>query len=157
MLRTLANTGALGKVTFSPSNNCESCHLAKQTATPFTTSNHISSERFDLIQSDIWGPSPVTSISGYSYYVSFIDDCSRYTWVYLMRHRSEVLQIYTDFTNMVYTQFQKRVKAFRYDVGKEYLSLSMQNLLNPMVHSINNHILTHISKMSRPNENIAIS
>ena len=54
-LRTLANTGALGKVTFSPSNNCESCHLAKQTATSFTTSNHASSECFDLIHSDIWG------------------------------------------------------------------------------------------------------
>src|SRR3954463_14243451 len=128
-LRTLANTGALGKVTFSPSNNCESCHLAKQTATSFITSNHISSEHFDLIHSDIWGPSPVTSISGYSYYVSFIDDCSRYTWVYLMRHRSEVLQIYTDFTNMIYTQFHKRIKVFRSDGAKEYLSLAMENLL----------------------------
>src|SRR4051812_33858265 len=68
-------------------------------------------------------------ISGYSYYVSFIDDCSCYTWVYLMRHRSEVLQIYTDFTNMIYTQFRKRIKVFGSDGAKEYLSLAMQNLL----------------------------
>ena len=46
-----------------------------------------------------------------------------------MRHRSEVLQIYTDFTNMIYTQFQKRIKVFRSDGAKEYLSLAMQNLL----------------------------
>src|SRR3954470_14194714 len=46
-----------------------------------------------------------------------------------MRHRSEVLQIYTDFTNMIYTQFQKRIKIFRSDGAKEYLSLAMQNLL----------------------------
>src|SRR4051812_32489776 len=87
-LRTLANTGALGKFAFSPSNKCESCHLAKQTATSFNTRNHVSSECFDLIHFDVWGPSPVSSISGYSYYVYFIVDCSRYTWVYLMRYRS---------------------------------------------------------------------
>src|SRR3954471_18438929 len=75
------------------------------------------------------GPSPVSSISGYSYYICFIDDFSRYTWVYLLRHKSEVFQEYTDFTNMIQTQFQKRIKIFRSDGAKEYLSSSMQNLL----------------------------
>src|SRR3954462_6441644 len=76
-LRTLANTGALRKVTFSPSNKCESCHLSKQTATSFTTSNHVSSERFDLIHSDIWDhhlshPYPVTHITYLSLMIVFV-------------------------------------------------------------------------------------
>src|SRR3954466_11721488 len=46
-----------------------------------------------------------------------------------MRHHSEIVQIYTDFTNMIQTQFQKRIKIFRSDGAKEYLSSSMNNLL----------------------------
>ena len=95
----------------------------------FHSSRHVSVDHFDLVHSDVWGPAPVSSLSGYNYYVSFVDDCSRYTWIYLMRHRSELFQIYTDFTNMIQTQFQKRIKVFRSDGAREYLSLSMTNLL----------------------------
>src|SRR4051812_37980807 len=102
-LCTLFNSGALGKFSFSSSNKCEACHLAKKTSVSFSTSNHASSECFELIHSDVWGPSRVSSISGYSYYICFINDFSRYTWVYLMRHRSEVFQIYTDYTNLILT------------------------------------------------------
>ena len=103
--------------------------MAKQIATSFSSSDNVSSACFDLVHSDVWGPSPVLSISRYSYYICFIDDFSRYTWVYLLRHRSEVFQIYTDFTNMIHTQFQKCIKIFRSDGAKEYLSSSMQNIL----------------------------
>src|SRR5438270_6556877 len=128
-LRTLSTSGVLGNISSISSNKCETCRFAKQIATSFSSSDHISNACFDLVHSDVWGPSPVSSISGYAYYICFIDDFSRYTWVYLMRHRSEVLQIYTDFTNMIFTQFQRRIKIFRSDGAKEFLSSSMQNLL----------------------------
>src|SRR4051812_27006365 len=121
-LRTLFNSGVLGKFLFSL-NKCETCHLSKQTATSFTSSDHVSLDCFDLVHSDIWGLAFVSSIFGYNYYVCFIDDCSSYSWIYLMRHRFELFQIYTDFTNMVHTQFHKRIKVFRSDGAKEYLSI----------------------------------
>jgi len=46
-----------------------------------------------------------------------------------MRNRSKLLQIYTDFTNTIHTQFHKRIKVFRYDRAREYLSPSMNNVL----------------------------
>ena len=46
-----------------------------------------------------------------------------------MRNQSELLQIYTEFTNMIYTQFHKRIKKFQFDGPGEYLSSSMTTLL----------------------------
>jgi len=84
----------------------------------------MASEIFDLVHSDIWRPAPISSLSGYNYYICFVDDYSRYIWVYIMRNRSELLQIYTEFTNMIYSQFHKHIKIFRSDGAREYLSSS---------------------------------
>jgi len=67
---------------------CKSCKLAKHLAIPFNTRKSSSLATFDLIHSDIWGPVPISSLGGYFYYVCFVDDYSRYTWIYLMRQRS---------------------------------------------------------------------
>ena len=39
----------------------------------------------DLIHSDVSGPMPTTSINGSRYFLTFIDDCSRFCWVYFMK------------------------------------------------------------------------
>jgi hypothetical protein len=46
---------------------------------------------FDLIHSDIWGPSPIYSIGGSRYFVVFVDDYSHYSWIFLMSTRDELL------------------------------------------------------------------
>jgi len=55
--------------------------------------------------SDVWGPTP-TSVGKNSYYVSFIDDFSKFTWIYLLRHKSEVFQKFHEFQAMVERQFE---------------------------------------------------
>jgi len=90
-LKKLYDSKVLGKFQFSTLNNCEGCHFAKQVVVPFASSNHMTLEIFDLLHFDIWGPAPISSLSGYNYYVYFVDECSRYTWVYLMRNQSELL------------------------------------------------------------------
>ena len=52
--------------------------------------------------------------------VIFVDDFSRYTWIYLFKNRYELYQIYRDFTKMIETQFSKPIKDFRFDNGQEY-------------------------------------
>ena len=59
----------------------------------FNNNESISNSIFELIHSDVWGPSPVASIGGSRYFVVFIDDYSRYSWIFPMQSRSEILPI----------------------------------------------------------------
>jgi hypothetical protein len=50
---------------------------------------------------------------GSRYFIIFVDNFSCYTWIYLMKNRSEVLTIYRDFAKMIQTQYSKTIKVFR--------------------------------------------
>ena len=97
--------------------DCVSCQLGKQPALPFNFSESISTDIFNLIHSDVWGPSPISSIGGSRY---FVDDYFRYSWIFHMKHRSELLQVYSNFAKMVETQFSKCIKIFRSDNALKY-------------------------------------
>ncbi|KAL5767968.1 hypothetical protein ACOSP7_014549 [Xanthoceras sorbifolium] len=96
-LRFLASTGDLGNLQTHDISDCSGCKLAKFFALPFNRSNSCSFAPFDLIHSDVWGPSPITTKGGSQYYVSFIDDCTRFCWVYLMKHHYDFFNIYSNF------------------------------------------------------------
>ena len=59
-------------------------------------------------------------MSGSRYFVIFVDDFSCYTWVFLMKSHSKLLDIYRTFAKMVETQLSKPIKAFHYDNALEY-------------------------------------
>jgi hypothetical protein len=63
---------------------CDVCHYAKQRKLPFHSSFNKASKPFELLQFDIWGPIAITTILGHSYYLTAVDDYSRYTWLTLM-------------------------------------------------------------------------
>ncbi|KAK4433482.1 hypothetical protein Salat_1110500 [Sesamum alatum] len=67
---------------------CNACRVAKSHQLPFTSSVHRSSSPLKLIFSDVWGPAP-HSIGGFKYYISVIDDFSKFSWIYLMHDRTE--------------------------------------------------------------------
>ena len=69
------------------------------------------------------GPAP-TSVGKNDYYVSFIDDFGKFTWIYLLRHKSEVFQKFHDFQSMVERQFNKKILAIQTDWGGEYKKLN---------------------------------
>ena len=62
----------------SNSHNCDSCSINKSHRLPFHKHGLNSSAPFDLIYTDVWGPSPQTSIQGHKYYVIFIDHFTKY-------------------------------------------------------------------------------
>jgi hypothetical protein len=68
---------------------CNVCPSAKQKRLPFSNNNNLSSCPFDLVHVDIWGPYHVSTIEGYKYFLTFVDDCSRTTWLYLMKLKYE--------------------------------------------------------------------
>jgi hypothetical protein len=53
-----------------------------------------------LVYTDVWGPAP-ESIGRKKYYVSFIDDFSKFTWVYLIKFKSEVFQKFQEIQSLV--------------------------------------------------------
>ena len=52
---------------------------------PFKISQNRANKVLDMIQIDLWGPTPVASHTNLRYYVHFIDDHSRYTWLYPLK------------------------------------------------------------------------
>ena len=128
-IQQLASRGLLGSVS-TENFDCVSCQLGKQPAWSFNTSESISSDIFDLIHSDVWGPSSVSNIDGSRYFVVFVDDYSRYSWIFNMKHRSELLQVYSNFAKIVETQFSKRIKIFRFDNALEYTQYAFQAVLH---------------------------
>ncbi|GJU96116.1 gag-pol polyprotein [Tanacetum coccineum] len=105
------------------------CKHAKFSAQPFSNSISSSTAPFDLVHSDVRGPDPVSTKGGFRYYVSFIDDFTRYTWVYMMKRRSDYLTVYKEFRALVKTQHSAVIKCFRCYLGGEYTSNDFVTLL----------------------------
>ena len=101
-LHSLISSSFLGQVKHD-SVDCVSYQLAKQPALSFNNSDSFSHASFDLIHSDIWGPSLTATVGRSKYFFIFVDDFSRYTWIYLMHNRSELAQIYHSFAQMTST------------------------------------------------------
>ncbi|GKF19524.1 gag-pol polyprotein, partial [Tanacetum coccineum] len=77
-------------------SDCNGCKLAKFSAQPFSNSISSSTTLFDLVHFDVWEPALVSTKGGSRYYVSSIDDFTRYTWVYLMKRRSDFLTVFNN-------------------------------------------------------------
>ena len=103
------------------------CKLGKHTRLPFHLSSSKSEKPFELIHSDVWGPAPIESFNGYKYYVIFIDDFSKTTWLYLLKHKSEVFSQFQDFYNFIENQFDAKIKIFRSDNETEFVNHNFSN------------------------------
>ena len=101
-VKQLVSWGLFGSVS-NKSFDCMPCQFVKQPALPFNNNISHALSSFDLIHSDVWGPSPISILGGPRYFVIFMDDFSRYTWIYLFKNCSELYQIYCDFTKMIET------------------------------------------------------
>jgi hypothetical protein len=111
--------GYLGTFT-NESFDCTACQTAKQPTMSFSKSTSVSASPFDLVHHDIWGPAPTPTLGGCQYFVIFIDDYSHFTWIYMMKNRHELPQIYINFAKMIQTQFSKAIKVLRRDNAMEY-------------------------------------
>jgi hypothetical protein len=85
--------------------SCETCQLSKHPHVPFP-SRIVSrvSRPFELVHYDIWGPMNIAS-NKFHYFVTFVDDFSHMTWLFLMKNRSKLFSIFQIFRNMIKTQF----------------------------------------------------
>ncbi|KAG8498566.1 hypothetical protein CXB51_004883 [Gossypium anomalum] len=100
-------------------NVCITCQKGKSHKLLFSNSTIEYMELFELVVSGMWGSAPV-ACGGNLYYVSFVDMCSRYNWVYLIKRKSQAVKCFFQFHKMVVTQFGKNIKKFQSDWGGEF-------------------------------------
>ena len=98
------------------------CAKGKNTKNTFMKSKTETEGILELIHSDIYGPMPSTSLSGYVYYVSFINDYSRKTWIYFLKRKDEVFGKFKEFKALIENHSNKKIKTPRSDNGGEYTS-----------------------------------
>jgi hypothetical protein len=75
---------------------CDAYLRAKAHQFPYSKSSSQSTAPLELMYSDVWGPA-IGSFGNKKYYVSFIDDFSKFTWIYLIRHKSDVFHFFKEF------------------------------------------------------------
>lgn len=112
----------------TPISFCEGCILGKSHHKPFPTSISRASAPLDLIHSDLCGPMPNTSITGNKYMLLFIDDYSRYTFLYYIADKASTITKFHIFKTQVENHMDRRIKCFRSDNGGEYTSLEFKLL-----------------------------
>ncbi|PKA60460.1 Retrovirus-related Pol polyprotein from transposon TNT 1-94 [Apostasia shenzhenica] len=96
---------------------------AKSHKLSFSSSTCTSTSPLELIYSDIWGPAPIISNEGFSYYVIFVDDFSKFTWLFPMKRKSDLVDIFLSFQKHVERFFNCKIRSFHSDWGGEYQAL----------------------------------
>ncbi|KAK4420098.1 Retrovirus-related Pol polyprotein from transposon TNT 1-94 [Sesamum alatum] len=108
---------------------CESCLRGKMTKKPFVGQSRLATGLLNLVHTDVCGPLRTQARGGFSYFITFTDDHSRYGYVYLMRYKSEALERFKEFRLEVENQTNCKIKVLRSDRGGEYLSTEFLNYL----------------------------
>jgi hypothetical protein len=96
---------------------CRGRSLGKNFKGSFSSSDNISKGILDLIHTYVCGPMIVASLNEYLYYVLFIDDHSRKTWIYFLKTKDGVLARFQDFKARVKNLTGRRIKVLRSDNG----------------------------------------
>jgi hypothetical protein len=102
---------------------CDACLRAKAHQLPYPRSFSQSTAPLELIFSDVWGLA-IDSFDNKKFYVSFIDDFSKFIWIYLLRRKSEVFQFFQEFQSLVERMFHQKILAVQTDWGGEYERLN---------------------------------
>ncbi|KAM2733441.1 hypothetical protein EV2_036866 [Malus domestica] len=108
---------------------CDVCEMAKSHRTSFPPSLNKSTVPFMIVHSDVWGPSKVATLGGAHWFVTFIDDCTRMTWVILLKSKSEVSSAFQRFHKMIVVQYNRNIQVLRSDNGGEYINMELRSFL----------------------------
>lgn len=113
---------------------CNACCMSKVRRLPSNSSKTVNTRSLELIFYDLWGPSPVHSISGCTYFITFVDAHSRYTLIYPLKLKSDTLVTFVQFKALVELQLNLKIKFIQTDGEGE---------LKPLTHLLTMHGITH--------------
>ena len=109
-----------------PDPICEPCLAGKMHAHPFPLSPHHAKRPLELIHSDVHGPLPVQSPSGFRYWSNFIDDHTDFWAVFPMRKKSDTFPCFKRYKAYAENKQEKRIASLQEDKGGEYMSTAFE-------------------------------
>ena len=117
-LRRLINLDHIPAFQIDPKHKCETCVEAKLTRSSFQTIER-NTEPLDLIHSDVCDLKFVQTRGGNKYFITFIDDSTKYCYVYLLKSKDEAIEKFALYKKEVENQLNRKIKILRSDKGGE--------------------------------------
>ena len=132
-LQSMVNKGLVNGVKIEDKADifCEACQLGKAHVLPFKQkSEHRQWQLGEFFHSDLCGPMSVDSLGGSRYFIAFKDDFSGYRYVYFLKHKSDVYDVFKKFERLIYNKFNRSMKVLHTDNGREYCNRLMSKYLS---------------------------
>jgi hypothetical protein len=130
---------------------CDACQSAKNHQLPFPKSSSVSKAPLELVFLDVWGPAP-SYVRKNKYYMSFIDDYSKFTWIFLLKNKYEVFDKFHISQQHIERLLNRKIISMQTDWGGEYQRLNSFFLLT-LVYLTLSHALIHTNRMELPRGN----
>lgn len=132
-MKAMSKSGLVHGLTFNDDeklSECEICISQKQTCTPFPKgSADRTSELLEIVHTDVCGPMRQQSFGGKKYFVTFIDDKSRWCEVYFIANKSDVLRVFKEYKAYVEKFTGNKIKNLQSDNGREYVNNEFDDFL----------------------------
>ncbi|GAB2283786.1 hypothetical protein Dimus_039626 [Dionaea muscipula] len=137
-------------------SSCNACLCNKSHKLPFNVSSLQYSKPLEILFMDVWGPAPINAFDQSRYYVVFVDYLTKYSWLFPLKHKSDVTSIFTKFKPLVENYFQTTIRIVYTDGSGEATSLGhylstvgIQHLRSPP------HTPEHVGTAERKHRHIA--
>ena len=101
----------LPKECFSKFEFCEGCLLGKMPQHPFPIRHSKCQNPLQLVYSDICGPFPTKSITGSHYFISFVDDYTRFTVITFLKTKDQALQAFKNYTRLAEKEYNTKIHS----------------------------------------------
>ena len=108
---------------------CDACQLGKFKRNIYPTDNNHTKKLFQILHCDVWGPSPHTDLLGHQYFLICTDDHNRFTWIFLLKHKSEVSNCIKNPCQLIKRQFGDAIQGLRTNNAKDFLNNSLSQFV----------------------------
>ena len=113
--------------------SCSDCFINKSHKLPFFTNTIVSHQPLEYVYFDVW-TSPMVSVDNFKYYLVLVDHFTRYTWLYPLKQKSQVKEVFVAFKAVVENRFQRRIRTLYSDNGGEFIALRSFLVANGISH-----------------------
>ena len=126
-LRSMVKGLNIGKIHCDETEVCDICLKAKQVRKPFNSIRSRAKRPLEIIHSDLCGPIDPFTYDNRRYILTFLDDYTHFSYVYLLRNKYEVKDYIKEYVNEVENLMNRKVSKLRCDNGGEFLNEDVKN------------------------------